>query len=470
MSIRYLSIGLVISLLLSACSVGPNFNTPTTPTLEQYTSNDETHTLHQAITMGKSTEDSWWNIFSSPTLNQLIQNAIAKNYELTAAKETLAQAQEAVNAESGNLLPQAAMNGAVGRQKYGAALFGPANFNIPPFTYYELGPSISWTPDLFGGGKRALERQQALAAYQAHELDATLAALTGDAVATAMDIAATHAEINAQHILIAEDKKTSALVHAAYQAGSATKENIFDARNQFNTDLSRLPLLQQRLSISRHALSILAGDTPDAPTPDFKGHDFSFPATLPITLPSELVKNRPDILAAESNLHAASAAIGVATANLYPQITLSANMMQEALTPAGIFNVASNAWALASGFSAPIFNGGALHAEKRSAIHAYQAALAQYRQTILIAFQQVADALTAVSNDNELVTLMQNTLHTAIDSYTLSQASYQAGAIGLLQLQDIARAQATAQLALIQAQHQRNIDTVRLFIALGGHS
>jgi NodT family efflux transporter outer membrane factor (OMF) lipoprotein len=187
-----------------------------------------------------------------------------------------------------------------------------------------------------------------------------------------------------------------------------------------------------------------------------------------VSLPSELVKRRPDILAAEANLHAASAAIGVATANLYPQITLTANMMQEALTPAGIFSSAATAWSLAAGVTAPIFNGGTLKAEKREAEHAYQSALAQYRQTILVAFVQVADALTALAHDDDEVAIMDNAAGAATTTLDLARTSYQAGAAGLLQVQDAQRAWAKAQLDVIRARHQRYLDCVRLFVALGG--
>jgi NodT family efflux transporter outer membrane factor (OMF) lipoprotein len=230
-----------------------------------------------------------------------------------------------------------------------------------------------------------------------------------------------------------------------------------------------LPPVKQRLSVGRHALSIFVGKAPANWTPpDLHFYQFTLPQELPVTLPSELVKRRPDILAAEANLQSASAAIGMATANLYPQLTLTANMMQEALTPAGIFKAASNAWSLAGGLTAPIFNGGALTAEKRETEHAYQASLAQYQQTILVAFKQVADTLTSLAHDDEEVAIMNSAINTAATSLDLTRASYQAGAIGLIQVQDAQRAMAKAQLDIIRAQHQHYLDCVRLFVALGG--
>jgi NodT family efflux transporter outer membrane factor (OMF) lipoprotein len=469
MSMQKLTGALGVLVLLSACSVGPNFKTPAPPRVDAYTSKNDAVPLAKRIELGKRIETDWWALFASKALNGVVRQVVDNNNDLTSAKETLAQAEEAVKAESGSLLPQASLGAIAGRQKYGAALFGPANFSIPPFTYYELGPSVSWTPDFFGGEHRAVERQQALANYQAHEVDAMYVTLTGDTVAAALDMAAANAEMAALGKVIAEDETIRQLVQSAYEAGSATKMDILSAQSQLNSDQAMLPSLKQRLSISRHALSIFVGKAPaNWVPPDFQLSDFTLPQALPVSLPAELVKKRPDILAAEANLHAASAGVGVATANLYPQLTLSANMMQEALTPAGIFSLTNNAWSLAAGLSAPIFNGGTLSAQKRGAEHAYQASLAQYRQTILVAFRQVADALTSLAHDDEEIVTMTNAVNTASASLDLSRASYQAGAIGLLQTQDAQRTEAKAQLDMIRAQHERDLDCVRLFVALGG--
>jgi NodT family efflux transporter outer membrane factor (OMF) lipoprotein len=460
---------LLATLLLCACSSGPDFKIPASPEPESYTSKDDEVPMQQRIALGKQIETEWWTVFASAPLNDLIRQAVENNYDLVSAKETLAQAEEAVKAERGSLLPQAALGGAAGRQAYGVALFGPSNFSIPPFSYYEIGPSVSWTPDFFGGGKRAVERQQALANYQAHQIAATYITLTGNTITAALEAAAAGAEITAARQIIAEDQKTLALVQESYAAGAATKVDIASAQSQLFADQFMLPPLEQRLSVGRHALSILVGKAPadwTAPSLDF--YSFTLPQQLPVSLPSELVKRRPDILAAEANLHAASAAIGVATANLYPQIMLTANMMQEALTPAGIFSSAASAWSLAAGVTAPIFNGGQLSAEKRGAEHAYQSSLAQYRQTILVAFVQVADALTSLAHDDDAVAIMNNAVNAAAATLDMARTSYLAGAAGLLQVQDAQRAWSKTQLEIIRAQHQRYQDCVRLFVALGG--
>lgn len=460
---------LAILALLGACSTGPDFKIPAPPKETAFTANDEAVPLHQRVIMGKQIETDWWTLFASGPLNSLIHQAVKRNYALTSAKQTLAQAADAVKAESGSQLPQVSLDAAAGRQKYGVSLFGPSNFSIPPFSYYQAGTSISWSADLFGGGRRAIERQQALAKYQEHELDAIYIALTGDTATAALEIAAVRAEITAVKNMIAEDRKSLVLVQDSYAAGAATRVDILGMKSQLNADQAILPPLEQRLSVSRHALSIYLGKAPANWTPpDIDFNDLGLPNRIPVSFPSDLVKTRPDILAAQANLHAASAAVGVATANQYPQLTLTANMMQEALTPAGIFSAAGNAWSLAAGLTAPIFDGGKLTAEKREAEHAYRASLAQYQQTIIVAFRQVADALTSLAHDDQAVAIRHNALGDASISLDLMHASYQAGSVGLLPVQNARHAWAKAQLDMIQARHQRFLDCVRLFVALGG--
>lgn len=457
------------ALLLCACSSGPDFRAPAVPQAQAYTARDEAVPLQQRIALGKRIETEWWTLFASAPLDGLIRQAVANNYDLAAAQETLAQAEEAVKAQSGSLLPQVALGAAAGRQEYGVALFGPSNFHIPPFSYYELGPTLSWMPDFFGGGQRAVERQRALADYQVHQLDATYVTLTGNTVTAALEAASAEAEIAAAGQIVAEDRNTLELVQAADAAGAATRMDVTSAQSQLFADQALLPPLQQRLSASRHALAILVGRTPADWTPpslDFNG--ISLPQQLPVSLPSELVKRRPDILAAEANLHAASAAIGVATARLYPQLTLSANMLQEALAPAGIFSSTATAWSLAAGVTAPLFDGGTLTARKREAEHAYQSALAEYRQTILVAFMQVADELTALAHDEQQLAILNDAAGAAATALDIARTRYQAGEAGLLQVQDAQRAWARAQLDSIRARHQRYLDCVRLFVALGG--
>ena len=463
------ALALLCASLVAGCSVNREMPPPSIPQARAYTAKNELLSLSQRVTLGGRIAAQWWTLFASRPLNGLIRTGVAGNYDLAAARETLAQAQEAVTASKGGLLPQISLGAAAGRQKYGAALFGPANFTIPPFSYYDVGPSLSWTPDLFGRQRYAIERQQALADYQSHQLDAAYIALTANIVTETLDLAALNEEIAAARRIQADDEKTLELEKAAYSLGSASRLDVLGTQTQLVADSALLPPLEHRRAISRHALAILLGKTPAAwSPPDIALKDFVLPQALPLRLPSELVRQRPDILAAQDNLRAAGAAVGEARTNFYPSITLTANMMQEALTPGGIFKNAANAWSLAAGLSAPISSGGALTAEKRAAQDAYRAALAQYRQTILNAFAQVADALTSLAHDDEAMAMSRDAVDKARSTYDLTLAGYQSGALGLLQVQGTQRALALAELEFMASQQQRYLDCVRLFVALGG--
>lgn len=459
-----------LAALLSACTpVGPHYKSPDAPDAKGYTSEKEILTTKQRLALGKELEMDWWRLFASTPLDDLITQAMTDNYTIAAANETLLQAQETVKAENGGLVPQFSLGANAVRQKYGVALFGPSNFKIPPFNAYEVGPSMSWNLDLFGGQQRSVERQQALADYQSHELDAAYVTLSGNIVAEALEIAAAKGEIGAVEKIIAEDKKTLKLVETALKAGAETKVDVLTVRSQLENNQTLLPPLKQRLSVARHALAILMGKPPgNWMPPEFTLDSFILPKELPASLPSELAHKRPDILAAEANVHAASAAVGVATANLYPKINIFGSLLQEALVPGQLFNGANGAWAIGGGITAPLLNGGTLKAEKSAAEHAYQASLAQYKETVLRAFGQVADALTALTHDAELFDGQQKAFNTSRSSLNLMRKSYQAGEANLLQVQDAERQLAQAQLGLVQAQSQRYQDTAALFVALGG--
>ncbi len=462
-------LALLATLGLGACSVGPDFTVPDPPATKTYTSEKEILTPERRIALGQRIETEWDGLFASASLKALVRQAVADNHDMAAARETLAQAEASVKAYSGSLMPQASLDALAGRQKYGVALFGPSNFFIPPFTYFEVGPSLSWTLDLFGGGQRKVERQQALAEYQGHEFEAMVVALSGNVVSQAVTLAAVNAEIAAVQRILLADEKTLSLVRATFDAGAATRMDILEAESRLTEDHALLPPLKQRASLSYHTLAVLVGKAPaDWSPPQLDFDLLALPEKLPVSLPSELVRKRPDILAAEANLHAASASVGVATANLYPSVTLSANMLQEALIPSRLFYGTSNAWALAGGVSAPIFNGGMLSAQKSEAEHAYLAALAQYGEPVVRAFSQVADALTAISHAAVMLATLKARLATASASLDLAQKSYEAGNVGVLQVEAARRELAQAQLHLVEAQSQQLLDATQLFVALGG--
>jgi NodT family efflux transporter outer membrane factor (OMF) lipoprotein len=461
---------LPLALALCACTLGPDFARPEIPAASTYAAKgDAPPPSDQRVSLGEKIEGDWWAGFRSAALNGVIRQAIADNHDIASAKARVAEAQEAVNAAEGALLPQVSLGATVARQKYGAALFGPSDFSIPPFTYYSVGPNVSFPLDLFGGEKRTVEEKAAYAEYQGYKLDAAYLSLTANVAAQALTVAATHAQIAALEGVVEDDAQNVQLVERALGIGSATRTQLLAAQSQLASDRTLLPDLQQQESTARHALAILVGKTPaEWMPPDFALDDFTLPADIPASLPSELVHRRPTILAAEAQLHLASAAIGVATANLYPKIDLTSTFTQQALTPGGLFNSAAAAWAIAGNLTQPVFDGGQLSAQRRAAIDGYQASLASYQQVVLTAFGEVADGLQALANDADQVRAETEAERTASTALDLARRSYAVGNSGILDVIDAQRRLAQASLGLSRAIAQRLVDTAQLFVALGG--
>jgi len=458
------------ALALCACTVGPNFKAPDAPTARGYSApGDSPPPADQRVTLGAQIEGDWWAQFHSTALNDLIKVALDANQDIVAGKARIAEAQEEVTAAHAALLPSLTFGTTVGRQKYGKSLFGPLDFVIPPFTYYTVGPGITAPLDLFGGNKRVLEERAAYENYQKDELDAAYLSLTANVVAQALWAAAARAQIEVVQDIIANDQRNVDLVQTALDDGQATRTQLLTAQTQLATDKTLLPELHQEQSTARHALAILLGKSPAEWTPpELTLNDFVLPGEIAVSLPSELAHRRPDILAAEAQLHAASAAIGVATANLYPNITLSGSLTQQALTPGGLFNGAAAAWAVAANLTAPLYDGGRLRAERRAAVDGYKASLADYRQVILRSFGDVADGLQALSNDDEQFNSQNIAAQTAAAARDLARRSYTVGNSGILDVLDAERSTAQAQLGLSRARAQRLIDTARLYMELGG--
>jgi NodT family efflux transporter outer membrane factor (OMF) lipoprotein len=460
---------LIPATLLAACTVGPDFQRPVSRTPSVYTDED-LHNLSasdQSLVSGQNPVAGWWRLFGSAELDTTVELALSGNRDLASAEATLAQAREAVSASAGSLVPQLNLDASTGRQKYGAQFRGPQYF--PPFTYFALGPSVSYLLDYTGGERRAVEQQQSLADYQAFQVQAAYLNLTGDVVGQALVMASTGAQIEAVESLLAQDRQNLSLVQSAFGAGSVSRLDVLSAQSQLAEDQTLLPPLRQQLSVARHALSILTGQAPaDWAPPDFHLSALRLPRSLPLTVPSELVHRRPDILSAESHLHAATAAVGVATSALYPQIMLTASAGPQALQISHLFDKSSAAWSLAAGVSAPLLDGGSRRAQRRAALDAMQAALASYQQTVLRSFGQVADVLTALDHDAEQLAAQKNALDSAEASLNLSRLSYGFGNTGVLQVLDAERLYQQARLGYLRAQAQRYQDTVQLFLALGG--
>ncbi len=482
---RIVALGLLAASAVCACTVGPSFRRPTPPIPAGYLNRNESlpgepaaaaaqsapiaSDFGQQILSGTTPAADWWKLFQSQQLDEVIRRATSNNHTLAAARATLLEEEELVTAESGARYPQVSVDAGAGRQKYGRQFAGP--FSVPPFTYLAVGAAVQYTLDYTGGIARSVEQRAALAQYQQSEVEASYLALTGNVALQAIIIASTRAQLQAVSELLAEDRDNLNLVRSAFQNGSVSKTDVLAAESQLASDETLLPPLYHQRAVARHALAVLVGRTPaDWSPPDFELGDIKLPRELPVTLPSELVHRRPDILAAEAQLHAATAAVGVATANLYPQITLTASGGQQALpaTAWQLFDRSGTAWSLISSLTAPIFDGGTRRAERRAAIDELQATAERYRQTVVESFGQVADVLDALSQDAGNLAAQTRALAAAQSNLELSRQSYGAGSAGILQVLDAQRQVQEAQLGFVRAQSQQYLDTIQLFLALGG--
>lgn len=452
-----------ILVLLSGCAVGPNFERPAAPDYERYTAQpmpevigSATGAESQRLRPGAKIRAQWWELYRSRALSEVLRAAIDGNRTIVAARATLAAARENVLAARGGYWPQLDASASAERRR------GSANL-------YSVGAAASYAPDAFGATARGVEQQEALAEQQGYELAAAYLTLTGDSVTQAIAIASLRAQLQATEEVVADDQRNLELVRLKYEAGKSPRTDVLTAETQLAADRAALPGLRQQLAAARDALAILAGRAPSAwSPPDFDLSEFTLPGELPLSLPSALARQRPDILAAEARLHADSAAIGVATARLYPGITLSASLGQQSLSAGSLFASDSTVWSLAAGAAGPIFHGGTLRAQRRAAIDAYRASLASYEQTVLQGLQQVADNLQALAHDAQLVDAQRQLLESARTALALQRASYEAGKADLLQLIDAERTYQRARLGAVQAQAQRLRDTAQLFVALGG--
>ncbi len=469
-----------LSLLLCGCTVGPNFARPEPPTTKRYTPGEEDGAggkvspgvPQQTALLGQKIVGDWWTLFRSPELDAVVKQAIAGSPTLARSAATLAQARETARATAGVLYPQVNFDASASRQKLTAASLGfsPAQFPVPAnFNLYSVGPTASYSLDLFGGNRRLVEQREALVQYQSYQLDAAYLSLTGNTVAEAIQFASVRAQLKAVDDIINVDRQNVDLVKAERTAGMVADPDVVSAESQLATDETLIPPLRQELSVARHALAVLVGKAPgEWSPPQFDLANIVLPGELPVSLPADVVRQRPDILAAESELHAASAAIGVATAQLYPNITLSASIGEEALSPNVLFNPSSLVWSIAAGLAQPIFDGGTREADRRAALDAFKAAAADYQQTVLVSFGQVADVLLALAHDAELMSAERRALDTASASLQLQRKSYAGGNTGILNVLDAERQFQQARLGYVRAEAQRYQDTVELLVAMGG--
>lgn len=476
-SFRHLiAIGATLLLLLSGCTLGPDFRSPPPPADTGYTASAlPKQTASAPVTGGtaqrfaftKELSAQWWTLFRSPQLDALIQQGLKKSPTLAAAEAALTEARENLRAAGGALLyPRVDGGLRVARERSSGTTSGGSSSE---FSLFHASVNISYTLDLFGNTRRQLEGLRAGVDYQRFQYEAAYLTLTANLATTAIREASLSAQLAATNDILTAEQQQLTLVKRQFELGAVPKASVLTQQSELAKTRATLPPLEKQLAFTHHALAALAGQLPSAGgMPNFTLEALQLPEELPVSLPSELVRQRPDIRASEALLHQASAAVGVATANLYPQITLSGGYGVESSAAGDLFKGQNVIWNLGAGLLQPLFNGGELSARRRAAIAVYDQAAAQYRQTVLLAFQDVADVLRALETDARALQAQAEAETATRTTLELTRKQFELGAVSYLSLLVAQRDYQQSRISLIAAQAQRYADTAALFQALGG--
>lgn len=456
--------------LLGACTAGPNFARPDTPPPQAGYASDGAG----RAALGEGPEIQWWKAFRSPELDSLVARALASNRSLAASKATLESAQERIAAVAGRRLPQVDANARAEYQQFNLSAFGLSggafpSLGNPRFDLYTLGAGVGYDLDLFGRNRRALEQTTAEAETRQRQTEAAHLLIAGRVVQQVLAIAALNDRIATERALLNEDERNFTLTQARQRGGVGTMVEVLSAEGQLAADRANLPALEQQLAEARAMLAVLVGLSPaELESTPFVLKSFALPAQVPVALPSALVRKRPDILEAEARLHAATAAIGVAEADLYPDVTLGASLTQSTSQPGKLLSSNFRAFDVFAGLTAPIFHGGTLKAQKRGAEADARAAAATYQQVVLEAFGQVSGLLSALDTDSRALATQQRAAEIADRSLYLSRRSFQVGNSGVLQVLDASRSYQRAQIALLEVRARQYVNVARLHAATAG--
>jgi NodT family efflux transporter outer membrane factor (OMF) lipoprotein len=463
--------------LTSACAAGPDFIRPKAPEVTRLTdgelppqtaSADNKAGAAQVFAQHKTLPADWWKLFNSAPLNALMEQALANNPDLQAAKASLTQAQESLLSGRGALLPSLGANFSPSRQRTSPASFGQTGAGSV-FNLYNASVDVSYAVDVFGATQRGVEALEAQVDFQRYELEAAYLTLTANVANAAIYEASLREQIEETRDIIAIQREQLDLLGKQFELGAIAKTAVLEQQALVAQTETALPPLQKQLAQQRNLLALLAGRFPaEGIEQTFDLGALRLPEELPVSLPSDLVRQRPDIRASEALLKAANAEVGLATAAMLPRITLAGSYGGSAQAFDAVFTPDTLVWSLGANIFQPLFRGGELLHAKRSKVAAYEKANAQYRSTVLRAFQNVADVLRALQYDADALASQVHAERAAADSFALSQSQYKVGAITYSQMLDTQRVWQQARIGLVQAQAARYADTVALFQALGG--
>ncbi len=465
--VRSAAVAVALSLAgaLPGCTVGAEYRTPAPPATQQYTpmplpdrtaSSPGPAGIEQQFASGGDLPAQWWALYRCEPLDTLIREAFARSPTIAAANAVLRDAAETQRAQAGgDLYPSVDAKLNAMREKLNGATLGQPSLNRI-LTLYNASVNVSYNLDLVGGARYQLESLGAQVDFQRFQLRGAYLALSANIVTAAVKEATLRAQIGATEAIAADEETQLGVLRKQFDLGGIGRLAVLSQEMLLAQTRAMLPPLQQSLDRTRHQLAVLVGRVPsDAGVPEFSLPMFTLPQTLPVSLPSSLVRQRPDILAADAVLHEASAQVGVATANLYPQLTLSANYGPQSFTPAGMLTYADMIWNIGAALAQPIFHGGQLSARKRAAQAAFDEANAKYRQTVLLAFEEVADALRALDHDAVALAAQTEAWRAANSSLDLVHGQFRTGGVSYLSLLKAQRQHQQTVINLAQAQAAR---------------
>lgn len=481
LSVRWFSAGataLAAAMLLASCAVGPDFLHPAAPEATRYTkeplgpqtsSTDAPTGQPQRFVQGRDISQEWWALFKSKSLNVLIERSLNNNPNLQSAIATLRAANQAVYAQEGHFFPLVQANFNPTRQLTAGPISPVLNTSANPFNLYTAQVVVSYTFDVWGLNRRTVEELKALADNQHFQVEAAYITLASSVAVAAINEASLRGQIEATNELISINTKMLDILRRQLDTGYANRNDVALQEAALAQVKATLPPLRKALQVQRDALSALIGLYPsEEPRETFKLADLQLPINLPVSLPSQLIEQRPDVRAAQEQLHAASAAIGVATASILPNLTIGANAGYMNTALPGLIAAPNLFWQLAGNATQTVFDGGILLHELQGAKDTYHAAAWGYRGTVIGAVQNVADALRAVQNDADELKAARDFERASKISFDLARQQMQTGYANILILLTAQQTYLQAVIQVVQARAARLSDTVALYQALGG--
>jgi NodT family efflux transporter outer membrane factor (OMF) lipoprotein len=464
---------------LVACAVGPNFHRPPPPAATDYGSAPAQGTTAAAPGIGGEAQHfiggmdisgQWWTLFHSAQLSALVDQSLKGNPNVAAAEAALRQARDLYKAQRTTLFPTVQGEFDATRSRYPSnTLTAPTVATSSIYNLFTADLSLTYMPDVFGGTRRALEAARAQVEITRFQLIATYVTLSSNVVATAVQEASLRGQIAATERLLALQHQLTETVERQHSIGTASNLDLLAQQAAEAQIVATLPPLQKQLGQTRDALTALLGRLPsEEPAETFRLEDLTLPAELPVSLPSKLVAQRPDVRQAEENMHAASAQVGVALANMLPQFTITADTGSSALQIGQLFGPYTGFWDAGASLTQTLFDTGALIYRHRAAEDALDQAAAQYRAAVILAVQNVADTLRALQADADALKATAEADRAAKASFDLARQQYQIGTLSLVALLNAEQTYQQAEIALVQAQANRYADTAGLFQALGG--